>query len=485
MKILVAQFVSESNEFIPHFTELEDYDLRFGQECMIAMKLEKASQNQEITVIPSIYANAASGGIVEKHAFDYIENRILADIKKNLKDLDAIFFSLHGASEVQDLEGGSGDHHILKEVRKIVGPYFPIAVVCDPHGNLSKEYVERATILRSYRESPHTDIAQSVELVWQMLINLLHERQNIVPEYRKLPLILGGEQSVSSDEPVKSINKYLDELEKDERILSCSWHVGYIRHDCDVAGCGVVVVPKTENDQKHASKIADQLANYVWEKRHEFHYTGLTAHPVEALQMALDFKEKPVILTDSGDNVTSGAMGANTLMLQQILDLSDYHGKKILVAGIRDEKTVQSLLEWEHPEEVNLEVGMNTNELTKKVVFNAKIKNIGKMKGCISYGYTGDDYGNIITLSLLDKPVDVILSDTGNHPFVEEHQYVAAGVDWNDYDIIIVKLGYAFPELKAKAKLCVMSLTRGSTYQDTAALPFKRIMRPMYPIDQI
>lgn len=100
MKILVAQFVSESNEVIPHFTELEDYDLRFGQECITAMKLEKASQNQEITVIPSIYANAASGGIVEKHAFDYIENRILADIKKNLKDLDAIFFSLHGASEV-------------------------------------------------------------------------------------------------------------------------------------------------------------------------------------------------------------------------------------------------------------------------------------------------------------------------------------------------------------------------------------------------
>ena len=30
-----------------------------------------------------------------------------------------------------------------------------------------------------------------------------------------------------------------------------------------------------------------------------------------------------------------------------------------------------------------------------------------------------------------------------------------------------------------------MSLTGGATPQDTASIPFKRIMRPMFPIDQI
>ena len=30
-----------------------------------------------------------------------------------------------------------------------------------------------------------------------------------------------------------------------------------------------------------------------------------------------------------------------------------------------------------------------------------------------------------------------------------------------------------------------MSMTQGATLQDTAALPFKRIMRPMYPKDNI
>ena len=82
-------------------------------------------------------------------------------------------------------------------------------------------------------------------LVAKMLCDLLQERQPIHAVYRKLPLILGGEQSVSADEPVLSINRYMDELEQDLRIRSVSWHVGYLRHDCPEAGCGIVVVPQT------------------------------------------------------------------------------------------------------------------------------------------------------------------------------------------------------------------------------------------------
>ena len=216
------------------------------------------------------------------------------------------------------MEGlGSGDHHILKKIRELTGPYLPIAVVCDPHGNLTQEYVEACTILRSYRESPHTDADETKRKVAQLLCDLLKKRQNIHAVYRKLPLILGGEQSVSADEPVRSINRYLDELEQDLRILSCSWHVGYLRHDCPEAGCGIVVVPASGKDQAYAETIADQLAEYVWQRRHEFHYTGLTAKPQEALRMALEFDGKPVFLTDSGDNVTSGASGWNTRVLRR------------------------------------------------------------------------------------------------------------------------------------------------------------------------
>ena len=105
--------------------------------------------------------------------------------------------------------------------------------------------------------------------------------------------------------------------------MSASWHVGYLRHDCPEAGCGVVVVPRTAADQAYAEEVADKLADYVWNKRHEFHYTGTTAKPDEALAMALSFEGKPFVITDSGDNTTSGATGWNTFILRQALAALD------------------------------------------------------------------------------------------------------------------------------------------------------------------
>ena len=481
MKILAAKFVLEANENIPMLCDLENVDIRFGQECLQRMQLGEVLNHSDIEVIPSIYADAASSGVMKKAAFDYIEQRILQDIRENLNDLDGIYLHLHGASEVQEI--GSGDHHILREVRKLVGPYFPIAIVCDPHGNLSQEYVENATIIRCFRESPHTDIEETVAFVCQKFIELIRQRQQIKPVYRKLALILGGEQSVSADEPVRSINLFMNEMEKDERILSASWHVGYIRHDCDVAGAGIVVIPSTADNIAYAQAKADELAQYVWDRRHEFHYTGLTAQPNEALQLALNHPEGPVFITDSGDNVTSGSMGTNTFILRQVLEQPTLNHKTVLFAAIHDKATYELLVSKEVGAVVPISVGVGYDDLSTPVSLEVVVKHKGRQSGTKLFGESGD-FGGCVTVSIQNQPIDLIITDT-NHPFVEQEQFAAAGVSWDDYDISVVKIGYAFPELKEHGAMCVMSLTNGATLQNTAALPFKRIMRPMFPIDDI
>ncbi len=110
------------------------------------------------------------------------------------------------------------------------------------------------------------------------------------------------------------------------------------------------------------------------------------------------------------------------------------------------------------------------------------IKAKGRQKETRIFGEDGD-FGGCITVSVIDREIDIIVTDT-NHPFVERHQFQAAKADWQEYDIVIVKIGYAFPELKEYGKLCIMSLTEGATLQNTAALSFKQIQRPMFPIDK-
>lgn len=481
MKVLAAQFVTESNSNIPYKTDLERYDLRFGEDALSQMHLGTVFQDAGIEVIPSVYANGFAGGVVVKSAFDYIENRLLRDVKENIADLDGIFLHLHGASEVEDLEGGSGDHHILKKVRELTGPYMPVVVACDPHGNLSKEYVDGCTVIRSYRQSPHTDLADTVQTCCKFLIDLLRERRNIRPCYRKLPMILGGEQSVSADEPVCTINRYMDEMEKDPRILSVSWHVGYIRHDCDVAGCGVVVVPNSGQDQDYAEQKVDELAQFVWEKRHEFHYTGLTLEPEEALDRALACEGKPVFLTDSGDNTTSGAAGANTWVLRQVMAKPETEHKHFLFGCITDSSAIAQLENTAIGEETHITLGMAYDELSAPVELDVIVRHRGRLLGFL--GYEGD-YGACVLVSVKGYSIDIIIAEI-SHSVVELHQFEAAGAHCEDYDVVVVKQGYIFPQLKELGVLSIMSLTGGATYQNTAKLPFKRIMRPMFPIDDI
>ena len=480
MKVMVGLFTTESNANVPGKNEIGSYDLGFGDDCVRKLRVGEVFQAAGIDVIPSVYASAGASGVITRETFDYIESLFVRTVKEHLHEIDGIYLHLHGASEVEGL--GSGDHHILAAIRKLTGPYLPIAVACDPHGNLCQEYVDNCTILRSYRESPHTDAQASKRIVSQMLCDLLHDRQHIHAVYRKLPLILGGEQSVSADEPVRSINRYMDELEHDPRIRSVSWHVGYIRHDCDVAGCGIAVVPQNTADQAYAETIADQLAETVWNKRHEFHYTGLTAHPDEALKMALDCAEKPVFITDSGDNVTSGATGWNTFVLRQVLAVKELN-KRFLFATICDPAAYETLAKLPDGTETNLKLGVGYDEYSAPVTLEVVVKSKGELRGFM-YRDHNRAYGYCVTVSVKGLPVDILVA-SNRQAMVEIHQFTDAGIQLDDYDVIVVKQGYIFPELKAAGKLCVMSLTGGATPQDTRLIPFKQILRPMFPIDEI
>ncbi len=481
MKVLVGQFNTESNGNIPVKNRITDYDICFGEQAVAKMQINDVFERESITVIPSIYAVAGAGGILYKETFTYIESCMLRAVSEHLHEIDGIYLMLHGASEVEEI--GSGDHHLLKEIRKLTGPYLPIFVACDPHGNLCKEYVEQTTLIRSYRESPHTDQLATWKLVAKLLCNHLKGRQNVHSVYRKLPLILGGEQSVSADEPVKSINAYMDALERDPRILSCSWHVGYIRHDTPVAGCGIVVVPKTESDQDYAETIADQLAAYVWDKRHEFHYTGVTAKPKEALEQALQ-AAKPAVITDSGDNTTSGATGWNTYILRQVLELQDSQ-TSFLFASICDPETCLDLIKKPEGTQTLIALGTNADALSKSVNLEVEILSKGEVIRPLVMG-TGrfEPVGACVCVRVLNTKIDIVIT---NHrqSYAHMEQFAKAHVDWLNYDVVIVKQGYIFPELKQRAGFYVMSLTDGATPQDTASIPFKRIMRPMFPIDQI
>ena len=134
MKVMVGLFTTESNANVPGKNEIGSYDLGFGDDCVRKLRVGEVFQAAGIDVIPSVYASAGASGVITRETFDYIESLFVRTVKEHLHEIDGIYLHLHGASEVEGL--GSGDHHILAAIRRLTGPYLPIAVACDPHGNL-------------------------------------------------------------------------------------------------------------------------------------------------------------------------------------------------------------------------------------------------------------------------------------------------------------------------------------------------------------
>lgn len=481
MKILMGHFTLESNEHVEGLTELDSFNLKFGEELISSMHVGEIFRKNKIEIIPSLFADGHSAKILSKESYKYIHDKIIRSIKENLNELDGIFLFLHGASKVEHLSEGSGERQLLKDIREITGKYLPIAVVMDPHGNLTEEYVSNMTIGRCYRESPHTDLVETHKILANKFVDLLNNKKTLVPQYRKLPFVLGGERSVSTDEPMLSINKMLDEIESDSRIISASFHVGYLRHDNFSAGSGLIVVPSDMQHVYYANKVLDELYDYCVNIYSEFTYHGNALEVYDAIEESINHNYKHIVITDSGDNVTSGGTGENTFLLKEFLELDNYNNKQILFAAITDNKTFHYIKNNEIEGYFKIEVGLENDLLKPKLNLEVKVKDKGQLQQ--TFGDT-DNYGETITLSIKNKPIDLVLIDK-SISFAENHQFKAAKINLRDYNVVVVKQGYIFPDLKEYCDYSIMALTDGPTNQKTESIIFKQIMRPMMPFDDL
>lgn len=482
MRILIGGFIAESNAYVDKKTEIQDFMITTGEACADILYVKELAEELGVELVPALVADGRGGGPVTAEAFEYILSQFKRYVQAHAHDVDGMFFFFHGASYVVDLEGGSGDHALVREIRKIVGQYMPIACVDDPHGNVSQELVDHLNILRTFRHSPHTDRAQAHQTVFRCLVDLIKERRIIHPSYIKVPILLGGERCVSTDEPLVSINQLLDEIEADPRIMCCSYHIGYLRHDCDKCGAAVCVVPYRPEDKEYADQKAQEIYDFVWARHKEFHFTGYADEPEAALEAMMNVKGGQVFLTDSGDNVTAGANGLNTFVLRQILSLDHYQDKNILIAGIHDRVLFEQTLQFKQVgDHVEFEIGAHKDELSAPTKISGTILSFGELH---HHYHSLPTVGKCCTVKLDDIPVTIIV-ESFPVSFAEKYQYDCANVDLDAYNFIVVKQGYLYPELKKRAKHFVMSLTKGVTLQKTELLIYKQVMRPIYPLDEI
>ena len=478
MKVFAAHMTAECNEHVSRDARLEDFLLLYGEESLDEMRVRDIFEDRGIEVVPSIYAAINPSGMIEHDAYEFIAGRIIEDLRAHLDEIDAIYLQLHGASGVCGLDCVSGEHDLLRRIREIVGVHMPIALALDPHGNVTSELASRVNILRCVRESPHIDTVDTWRIVAEKLVDLMGRRRPMHPIVRKLPIIVEGERSVSANEPMRSINRLLDEAETDKRVFSCSYHVGYLRHEDDKLGAAVVVVPNEPADAVWCAEVADRIARYAWDHREEFVFGGNYGDAAESVRRAVAFEGKTAVITDSGDNCGAGSSGCGTVMLRELL-AHDLGGKRVLVAGVNDPAACELLSGFSVGAHVSFALGAGENEVSAPVEISGTLTVVGDA-AVGSQKVVGSSY--IVNVDGTDLDVLVM---PHNVQYGHMEQFHAAGVEFHDYDIVVVKMGYLDTYLIPETAFHIMALTPGPTDQLYEKLPFRRIFRPMWPLDQM
>ena len=93
----------------------------------------------------------------------------------------------------------------------------------------------------------------------------------------------------------------------------------------------------------------------------------------------------------------------------------------------------------------------------------------------------GDEVGGDLAV-LRCGGVHVILTSR-RKPYHVIREFTKLGLDPRAHQLVVVKIGYLEPELRAAAARALLALTPGAVNQDIPRLPYRRVRRPLFPLD--
>lgn len=476
MKIAVGLFYLECNTYNPDLTRKESFVFAEGEEMLPYIHVTDLLREEGAELVPTIMASTLPAGMLKEEDFWYFANKILDTVRAN-PDLDGIWLHLHGSMEVENI--GSGDLRLVRELRRIVGDEIPIGIALDAHANNDSRLADYVNIMRGYHTIPHADQPETEQIVARGLVELIREKQRVRPALITIPGLLSGEKGLTAAEPLKSLVEHTLELERKPEILCATFFMGDPWSDCPNSHLSVAVVPAREEHAALAEKYAREIAQRVIASLDKFVFEVPTIRPDKALEMALNFSGKPVFISDSGDNTTGGAVGEGTEMLRLVTSACPDTQKRILITAIHDDAAYAACVKAGVGSPVTVRVGTGRDETSVPVEITGVVKCLGKVLGYLNCD--SDECGECVTVSLGN--IDVVLSNAATS-FITPGHFDAAGTPIDAYDIIVLKQGYLFAQLRPLTRLAIMAVTKGATYQYIEELPYKRIVHPIYPFEK-
>jgi microcystin degradation protein MlrC len=327
MRILTGGVLHETSTFAAGTTTLHDFetgrgllrgatllDTFRGANVCCGGFLEGAERHG-FELVPLLWTFATPSGLVERASYEALKNEFLAGLRREREQgMDGVLLDLHGAMVVEDIEDADAD--FLAAVRQTVGEQTPVLVTTDLHSNHSAERVAACNAIIGYDTFPHVDMAERGREAADLMVRILRGEVRPVSAIRKIPLIWSAECQVTAHPPMDEVMQQVFAAEKRPGIVLVTLATGFPWADVPNMGPSVIVV--TDGDPALAQQTADEIGDWIWERRSRWYHTPLTLQ--EGLTAGQKTGRTPIMLADMADNTGGGAPGDSTAVLRTFVE---------------------------------------------------------------------------------------------------------------------------------------------------------------------
>jgi len=511
-RVLIAGLFHETNTFVEQSTSLSEFHILRGDELRrcsgdsspLGGALEAAHQFGW-TILPTADFRAAPGGTVDDEVIEIFWNEFSRHATPYLETgLDAIYVVLHGAMVSQSIADVEGE--VLERMRALAN--VPIFGVIDLHANFTQRMADHSHGLIAYRENPHTDARQTAVRAAALLERALASGRMPRTYWAQPPVLWPPTGTCTANEPMSALEKLARRIEAEDMDV---WAVNVLAgfSFADVPECGPSFSIVSIGAESTARAHLAELAQVAWENRGK----GNVVEPLldEVLPQVLrEVREESrridaapdsstrgqgcprpdrkglTVLVEPSDNIGAGAPGDGTCILRALVA----HNVQKAAIAINDPEAVRQLWLTAIGDRRTLALGGKGSALDP-VPVELNVELVSRSDGRFRLedkeshlaSMAGDWFDMGPCAVVRHEGILILLTSRRTPPF-DLGQWRSQGINPEELSLIAVKAAVA--HRRAYDPITARSFwvgTPGPCTSNLKALPYRRVRRPVFPLD--
>lgn len=478
----IAALMHETNAFSPVPTNLQSFHVwrpagatqpPADRDTLAYGAFWRRALETGLALSPGFFATCQPSAPLSQADWTTLRDEILQDLRR-AGDVDRVFLFLHGAQCAQGTDDAEGE--LLAAARAVVGPDIPVAVLLDLHANVSRRMLQEADYVLACLEYPHIDYAVRALQAFDLLER--HVTMGLRPTTAAVRLPVVGAYPTTV-EPMQSFLGRLREAESSPGTLAVSACHGFWLSD--VADAGATILVTTDGDAAAAEALAHTLAGH-------FAASAVTsgdglpaAVAVQAALAQAAATGRPSVIADRCDNPGGGAAGDSTFVLRELLACG---ADRLALAMIWDPVAVDFAHRAGAGARLAVRIGGKVGPRSGEpldVEGEVVVVRDDARQAAFAQGEPRLSLGRTARLRI--GGVDVVLNTERQQVF-DPRVFIEHGIVPAACRVVVVKSTTHFRNGFAPLAGSIIDCeTPGSVTTDPTLLSYRRLPRPMAPID--